>query len=82
MTTCKREVAALLANVHISSNGLTELEDPACVGSTDEASCAFKSGSLDTPPDAFYYARGPLGLQGDQQYADFSRLFYEGYNRS
>ena len=34
------------------------------------------------PADSFFYARGPLALKSDVEYAAFSRAFYEGYDRS
>ena len=46
------------------------------------ADCGFKSAGLVSPASSLFYARGPLGLKGDQKYAAFSKAFYEGYDRS
>ena len=35
-----------------------------------------------TSNDTEYFQRGPLGLEGPDQYADFSAVFYDGYDES
>jgi len=79
---CKRELAALFAHIEHTSSGLSETKDPVCASSISEADCGFKSAGLVSPASSLFYARGPLGLKGDQKYAAFSKAFYEGYDRS
>lgn len=81
--TCKRELAAFFANVDTTSSSLTVAADPDCVNSSDATACGFKGDpSLSSPADSFFYGRGPLALTSDSDYADFSSVFYEGYDRS
>lgn len=44
--------------------------------------CGYKTDGTTSPVDSYFYARGPLGLQQDTEYAEFSKAFYEGYDRS
>ena len=61
--TCKRELAAFFANVDPTSLGLTLVEDPVCVNSTDSATCGFKpTATLSPPAESFFFGRGPLFL--------------------
>ena len=46
------------------------------------ADCGFKTDGLVSPESSLFYARGPLGLKGDTEYAAFSKAFYEGFDRS
>ena len=79
---CKRELAALGAHMFHESAGLSEVKDPTCANSISEADCGFKTVGVTSPASSLFYGRGPLALQGDQEYAAFSKVFYEGYNRS
>jgi len=77
---CKRELAALFAHMYYNSNGMQDLKDPACANSI-APECRFKS-NLSSPESSMFYARGPMGLKGDKEYAAFSKVFYEGFDRS
>ena len=79
---CKRELAALGAHMFHESAGLSQLKDPACMYSVSEADCGFKTAGMASPASSLFFGRGPIALQGDQEYAAFSKVFYEGYNRS
>ena len=76
-----------MAHIQVTSAGLTVWEDAACVDSWDAAVCGFKTaissttGPITSPTDSFFYARGPAGLQGDVDYAAFSKSFFEGEGR-
>jgi len=70
MVTCKREIAALLSTVYESSNGFTQLEAPECADGANYATCGD------------YFARGPLGISGEEEYGHFSKIFYDGYDAS
>ena len=58
------------------------MKDPNCATSISEDDCGFKTTGVTSPANSFFYARGPLGLKTDLEYADFSKAFYEGYDRS
>jgi len=80
--TCKSEIAAFFAHIKTSSNALTVIKDPKCATSTDAATCGFKTtADLNSPTSSLFYGRGPLALQGDLDYARFSSIFYEGFDR-
>lgn len=78
--TCKREIAALLAHIQVTSSGLTVWEDPDCAGVNDAVLCGFKT-TIASPASSFFYGRGPAHLQGDAEYAAFSKSFFEGEGR-
>ena len=55
--------------MYYNSNGMTELKDPACAYSISVADCGFKTAQYTSPASSLFYARGPLGLKGDAEYA-------------
>lgn len=58
------------------------MKDPVCQDSDSVADCGFKSAGFQSPATSYFYARGPLGLKSDKEYAEFSKAFYEGFDRS
>lgn len=79
---CKRELSAFFTHVYHSSNGMSEVKDPACADSTSVTDCGFKTDQITSLESSFFYGRGPLALKGDVQYAAFSKAFFEGFDRS
>lgn len=80
--TCRREIAAFFAHINITSDGLAVKEDVTCAESTDATICGFRETASAAPASSLFFARGPLGLKGEKDYADFSAAFYEGFARS
>lgn len=72
----------MFAHIYHTSNGMTELKDPDCAYSTNVADCGCKGNTIVSPESSYFYARGPMGLYGDTEYANFSKAFYEGFDRS